>query len=105
MPDLRPAPARESSPMAAEAWDGWLTRQGYDAGFLQSSAWARIDDAVNGTRHRLVVVRDAPGSAAPRAGALLGQSMVRLAPRILVARVARRTVLECHEGPVLPVDD
>jgi hypothetical protein len=71
---------------SAEAgeWDAWLDTLGPEAGFLQTTAWAAINEAANRATSQLVVARDERGTIA--GGALLS---------------LREGRLDCFEGPVL----
>lgn len=82
-------------------WDAWLARQGTAAGYCQTSAWARINEATNAVQPVWFEVARNEGR---RAGILLGIGTQHSQPglRPLIARLARGTrFLVCHEGPVL----
>jgi hypothetical protein len=81
-------------PLARE-WDGWLAEQGPEAGFLQTSTWARINAAINDVDSHLVLLRDTHGQI--RAGALLG-----LTGRNGLLPTRGHRSLDCFEGPVVP---
>jgi hypothetical protein len=79
----------------AHEWDGWLAEQGGEAGFLQTSTWARVNAAINNVDSHLVLLRDGDGQI--KAGALVG---ARRAGG-LVGRVRGGAALDCFEGPVV----
>lgn len=83
-------------------WDLWLAQQGGGAAFCQTSAWARIHEAVNSARSCVVAV--------DRNGARVAAALVSIRPpekSDLVRRLGLRIAgvvggtLECFEGPVL----
>ena len=83
-------------------WDNWVRAAGRAGSFLQTSHWARIDQAVNKSQPILVELVD---SGARRAGALFRWQIPRmntLLPRLRtkVAGLSNGT-LECLAGPVL----
>lgn len=87
-------------------WDEWLASQGNQAGFCQTSMWARIHSAVNAAMSYAVSV-DRDGARV--AGALLSLRPAGLKNTNMMKRVRSHIAgsasgtLECFEGPVLPM--
>jgi hypothetical protein len=78
--------ARESAP--EDDWAAWIEALGPEAGFLQTPAWAAINEAAHGVTSYLVIARDERGAIG--GGALLSLGAGRL---------------DCFEGPVLAPGD
>src|SRR4051812_5401533 len=86
-----------------EGWDAWLATLGGEAGFLQTSHWAALHEAVNGAKSHLILIEGGERDLA--AGALMSFRPARRLPREGGPVPAGPAFLECYEGPVLAAGD